>query len=177
MTTSLLFAAWLYHADTAQLTAVSVLRNALLPTRDRFFLQITEMNRKIKRILFYIGIGITLSGIGTIVSSPVFFEKRVFEQETTDEIFLTSERTSTEEEILNTVTQATTDKSSLETTNYENIGSTVTFATKESTFSSVFTNTTSDVGFTEVDSTTTSLIVEEESLPFCSENVTSKVIW
>ena len=81
------------------------------------------MNRKGKRIIFYFGIavGIAVSGIATILSSPVFFQKRIFEERIEDEI------------TVNVTVEPTTEHSFLEPTTDEKIRTTLAAATTTET--------------------------------------------
>ena len=126
------------------------------------------MNRNGKRIIFYFGIAVILSGIATILSSPVFFEKRVFEitvnvtfepttehsflEPTTDETTTLAAARTTETTEINEIT-STTESHSIEYTTGDKIGVTVT----------------------EEQTTVTTLAVKDESLPFCLEEPKSTV--
>ena len=77
------------------------------------------MNRNGKRIIFYFGIAVILSGIATILSSPVFFERRIFAEQNEDEILSTTEsqlfETTTVEEMDTTVALTTTTETTVTT--------------------------------------------------------------
>jgi hypothetical protein len=86
--------------------------------------EINKMNRYGKRILFYFGIAVILSGIATILSSPVFFEKRVFDENKIDvTVTETAEPTTensffkptTDEKMHTTLTAATTTETTVTT--------------------------------------------------------------
>jgi len=112
------------------------------------------MNRNTKRIIFFVGITLSLSGVGTILSSPSFFERRVLEQQNDDELVLTTEKSYRE---------TTTEKSIFKSTTVDEIESTTVYDTKEST------------DLSTAATMTTSLAVKEESLPFCPEAPDAKV--
>ena len=121
------------------------------------------MNRNGKRIIFYFGIAVIMSGIATILSSPVFFEKQVFEEQKEDEI------------------TSTTEIHFFESTTGDKIGVTVTETAKPTTEYSFLEPTTDDkkrttlAAATTTETRMTTLAVEEESLPFCLEEPKSTV--
>ena len=96
-----------------------------------------------------------MSGIATILSSPVFFEKRIFEEQNKkDEIW-------------------TTEKNFLETTTSDKMDETVTITVERKTENSFLEPTTDVAAATTTKTTATTL--KEESLPFCEEDPKSKV--
>ena len=121
------------------------------------------MDRNGERIIFYFGIAVILSGIATILSSPVFFEKQVFEEQTENEII------------------PTTEIHFFESTIGDKIGVGVTETAKPTTETSFLEPTTDEkmrttlAAATTTETTMTTLAVKEESLPFCQEDPKSEV--
>jgi len=161
------------------------------------------MSRNGERIIFYFGIAVILSGIATILSSPVFFEKRIFDEQNIDiKVTVTTEPTTeysflketTDEKISTTLTAATTTETTektedqiiltteshfIEYTTGDKIGVTVTVEpTTEYSFHEPTTdkkkNTTLAAAIT-TETTVSTLAIKEESLPFCQEDPKSTV--
>jgi hypothetical protein len=84
------------------------------------------MNLNGKRIIFYFGIVAIFSGIATILSSPVFFEKRIFEEQIEDEI------------TVKVTVEPTTEHSFLEPTTDETMRTTLAAATTTETTMTTF---------------------------------------